>query len=230
MHSEKSWVTAFGIISGFATITSLIWQMVTTTGSIWPWWLLLLALLSGAAAVTLWQPAVRLKWRVRTACVRVKKDAQDTIDVAAGDCSWLPAELEAFRKKVQQEGVKLRLLCQPPRSEEARSALAELASWKGVEIKQYSEKADPLYLRCIIVDRARLQSEVMLLLDKVPDSHSATSLINVPDNWRRNQMAFAISGSSRTFHHYVHLFNRLFDEGVPLADLRCNAADPKSEP
>ena len=167
-----------GTFAGLCTIIGTLWQMFgAEQGWSWPWALLLVAVLCLAGLRVVSADSVEMKFRVRRACKAIKFRADRTIDIAAGDCSWLGFELEDLTTMIGDPGVKLRMVCRPTANRSHEANLETLAKCGNADIREYVED---YHLRCIIIDRGCAFHEEMLLLEKKDTARDVLAWLRMP--------------------------------------------------
>lgn len=218
MSSERSpWLTS--ILGGLATVAGLvsfIWQFfVEGDASKGPWWLLAGALALVVVLHLYGTNTVRSRWRVLWSCRRIKAQAEESIDIAAGDCSWLPSELPVLEERLEKKtALRVRLICRRPVDREYKEAIDRLNSQSWAEVRTYAPDFR-LFLRCIIVDGQRKRAEKMLLIEKHPSPSSVIGLIPYPKWVRRDHSATYVPSDSRSYAIYAQIFEDTFDNGAP---------------
>lgn len=206
----KKFLLWFGTL---ASSLALILQALGISGNLtWASALFLAAVACLAAAVA-HDPLERsLRFIVKQACWKIKEHAGETIDIAAGDCSWLPEELPMLKSKLDGGINRIRLLCRPTEDPACRSAIDELASCDKVDVRTYPADFQ-MYLRCIIIDRNRPQNQAMILLDKKFLSRNVLGIGPRPAPLRRDHKATFVPSDTRLFGLVCAAFERAFDAG-----------------
>lgn len=206
-----------GLLAAICSITGLVIQLWNISG-VWSWTtILFLVSIVCCALLILFDPStVTCRFAVLKACKHIKEIAGETIDIAAGDCSWLNDELPVIKRKLDN-GVRVRLLCRPTQDADHLTAIRELSKYQNADIRRYGPKFE-LYLRCIIVDRNRPQHAGMLVLDKHLTARAVLGRLSIPRLLRRDHSATVISSHSRLFFLVTEVFNNAFNEGTPKWD------------
>lgn len=206
-----------GVLAVISSITGLALQ-VWIMSDVWPWTTILFLLsIVCCASLLLFDPStVNYRFRVRKACKRIKEIGGETIDIAAGDCSWLKEELPVIKQKLDN-GVRVRMLCRPTQDADYIAAIRELSQHANADVRRYEPKFE-LYLRCIIVDRDRPQHEAMLVLDKHVTAQTILGRLPTPRPLRRDHSATVICPQSRLFWLVCAVFDSAFEAGNPQWD------------
>ena len=206
VHGPRVFLATLGTLS---SVIGLFLQMAGASGP-WSWSnaLLLFCVLCFAVLLMSNPNTVCYRFQVRRACRRMKSLAGETIDIAAGDCSWLQEELPALRRQLDN-GVRVRLLCRPTQVQDYLKAIDGLAQHGNAEVRRYGP-AFELYLRCIVIDRKRPQHAAMLVIDKSVPVRWILGLLAVPDALRRDHRVTYIDSQSRLFGLIATLFDKAF--------------------
>jgi hypothetical protein len=143
-------------------------------------------------------PEQSVAWRVSRYCKQVKKGATRTIDIAAGDCSWLDEEktifIEAMAKGVAVRLLVERVATQSPGSQATLKAIAGSNSAK-FQVRVIPRKSKKL--RCIVIDQESPASTRLLFQKKPPSGATADWPFIKP--FRRNQTMFVIPSDSQLY-------------------------------
>ena len=154
----------------------------------------------------------RLRFLVKRGCKAIKKHASATLDIAAGDCSWLPDEVELLTER-STSGVAIRLLCERTQNPSWTEAIARVASLPTAEVRTYSHDFGT-DLRCVLADAARPPNRALILLDKTITARTFFGFVSCPEFLRRNLSATFVPPQSRLFGLTCVAFDSAFRDGA----------------
>jgi hypothetical protein len=203
-----------GVVGSVCTVVGTLWQLFGTEERwAWPWALLLTAVVSLAIMLQLSPGSVSLKFLVRRACKVIKLRASRTIDIAAGDCSWLGDELAELQKWLTDEGIELRMVCEETANPSCLENIESLAGGEQSNVRRYGEES---LLRCIIIDRNSKSHREMLLLERRTTANEIVSLIPTPGPLQRDHIARVIDADSPLFDAICLAYDYLYQNAEPL--------------
>ena len=212
---ERNLRNFLAAVASLCTIGGTLWPVLAPEERwTWPCVLLLTGVVSLAVMLRVSPDSVSLKCRVRRACKLIKLRAAHTIDIAAGDCSWLGAELADLRGILQTKGIELRMVCEETANPSYLANVETLAGLKGSEVRRFGEES---LLRCIIIDRDNKSRREMLLLERKSTANEIFSLVRVPEPLQRGHIARVIEPDSRLFDVICLAYEYLYQNAKPLA-------------
>lgn len=206
-------------IAAFALQVYASWKQAQLPSS--SWILTVFALFLFLFLFLFQDDTVRFRFRVLGACRRMKELSVETIEVAAGDCSWLARDLGIIRAKLDQN-VKLRLLYRPGTDVTTNELIWQLATHRNAEVRQYESGFDT-YLRCIIIDRNKPNAARMVLIDKESPSNRVLGIFTPPSVLRRDHSVTYIRPGAKAWKLIQHVFDHAFEHGTPCKELQVEA-------
>jgi hypothetical protein len=206
-----------GGLATTCTIAAFVLQFygswATSTLPSWSWVLIVLSLGLFLHLFIFQDDTVRFRWRVLSACKRIKEIADESIDIAAGDCSWLAAEIAVLQRQLD-DGKKIRLLCRPGVDATTNRFIAEIAAHSNAEVRHYPPDF-AMHLRCIIIDRMKPNAGRVVLIDKERPASRILGVFTPPDFLRRDHSLTHIRPGSKAYSLLQLVFDAVFAQGSP---------------
>lgn len=203
-----------GLVGSVCTIVGTLWQLLGAQERwSWPWALLLVAVVSLSLKLQLSPDSVSLKFRVRRACKVIKLRATHTIDIAAGDCSWLGDELEELQARLGEKGIRLRMICEETGNPSYCKNIEALAKNSLCDVRRYGDES---LLRCIIIDRESELDREMLLLERRTTANEIVSFFPTPGSLQQDHSARVIERDAPLFGVICKAYDYLYENAKPI--------------
>lgn len=213
-----------GVLATLMSIISFVWQFSQQPEHrvMGPWSTLVLAFVSVTILALLPSDRTRIRWRLLHACRKLKQSARETIDIAAGDCSWLLEEWPLIKDKLDN-GVKVRLLCRRPASPPLVDAINRLATYPNATVCTFALEEEEVF-RCILIDSKKADSQRVLVIDKQTNPGSVMGVFSFNRHlvsvFSTEHSARYMDGHSRNYRIIRLLYERLFSQGKPWASVQ----------
>ena len=145
----------------------------------------------------------------KSAYKRIKKYASRSISIAAGDCSWLPDELDVLLERLQH--VKVRLLWSGTADAHVIGAVERIAAQPNADVRKYVGERQVPYLRCIFIDPDERSTRAMVVTEKKIGPGALLRLVAVGRGFDRRAME--VPGD----HWLFELLRKYFDDAFSIA-------------